>query len=228
MCNWKKWFWPGLVATAFLTALSGWFLASKVERDLALRAGDQLRAGQPWASVTFDGRDGIVAGIAENEIQQREAANIAKSTYGVRVIVNKTVLPLQADPFVLSLVKQGEGILLRGNFTTTASRLALIESIEKSMPGIAIKDELVLASGKPDGFDPLASFGVSQLADLASGEVTLSNLEYTIKGKPAGPEVYDKLANAVKSLPAGGTLKAAEIMLPEPAVQPAPAPVVIE
>ena len=169
-----------------------------------------------------------MAGIAENEIQQREAANIAASTYGVRVIGNKTVLPMKADPFVLTLEKAGEGISLKGNFATTASRLALIESIEKSMPGISLKDELVLASGKPDGFDTLAGFGVSQLADLASGEVTLSNLEYTIKGKPAGPEVYDKLTNAVKALPAGGKLKAAEIALPDPVVQPEPAPGGIE
>jgi OmpA-OmpF porin, OOP family len=228
MCNATKWFWPGLVTTAFLTALSGWFIGSSVERDLALRAGDQLRAGQPWATVTFDGRDGIVAGIAENEIQQREAANIAKSTYGVRVIGNKTVLPMKADPFILSLVKAGEGILLKGNFATTAGRLALIESIERSMPGIAITEELILASGEPEGFDLLASFGVSQLADLASGEVTLSNLEYSIKGKPAGLEVYEKLTNAVKALPAGGKLKAADIAMPEPAVQPAPAPAGIE
>ncbi len=25
MCDWKNWIWPGLVATAFLTALAMWF-----------------------------------------------------------------------------------------------------------------------------------------------------------------------------------------------------------
>lgn len=215
MCSATKWFWPGLVTTAVLTALCGWFLAGKVEQDLALRAGDQLRAGQPWASVTFDGRDGVVAGIAENEIQQREAANIARSTYGVRIVGDKTVLPQAANPFVISLTKAGEGIQLKGNYSSTQSRLALIEAIEKSMPGIPVKDELVLASGKPDGFDLLAMFGVAQLADLASGEVALSNLEYTIKGLPAGLDVYEKLASAVSALPSGGILKSAEIALPE-------------
>lgn len=215
MCNWKKWFWPGLVTTAFLTALTGWFLGDPVEKDLALRANDQLRAGQPWASVTFDGRDGTVAGIAENEIQQREAASIAASTYGVRVVSNKTVLPEAANPFTLSMTKAGEGIALKGNYSSTESRLALVESIEKAMPGIPVKDELVLASGKPDGFEPLSAFGVSQLADLASGEVSLADLEYSVKGMPAGLEVYDKLIAATATLPAGGKLKQADIALPE-------------
>jgi hypothetical protein len=122
---------------------------------------------------------------------------------------------MKADPFVLSMIKAGEGISLKGNFATTASRLALIESIEKSMPGIAVTDELVLASGKPDGFDQLSSFGISQLADLASGEVKLSNLDYSIKGKPAGDDVHEKLKAAVKALPAGGRLIAVEFATPE-------------
>ncbi len=121
MCNATKWFWPGLV-TSIPDRTQRWFLSGKVEQDLALRAGDQLRAGQPWASVTFDGRDGVVAGIAENEIQQREAASIAKSTYGVRVVANKTVLPEAADPFVMTLTKAGEGIQLKGNYSSTQSR----------------------------------------------------------------------------------------------------------
>jgi OOP family OmpA-OmpF porin len=215
MCNWTKWFWPGLVTAALLTALTGWFFSGPVEQDLALRANDQLRAGQPWATVAFDGRDGIVSGIAENDVQQREAANIAASTYGVRVIGNKTVLPEPAKPFALFLSKAGEGISLKGNYADTKSRLALVEAVEKAMPGIPVKDELVLASGKPQGFDALAAFGVSQLADLASGEVSLADLAYSIKGMPAGLEVYDKLTAATATLPAGGTLKLAEIALPE-------------
>ncbi len=69
------------------------------------------------------------------------------------------------------------------------------------MPGIPVNDELVLASGKTDGFDVLAMFGVAQLADLASGEVALSNLEYTIKGMPASLDVHEQLTSAVSSLP---------------------------
>ena len=215
MCNWKNWIWPGIVTTALLTALTGWFWAGHIHHDLGLRAGDQLRAGQPWAKVHFRGRDGFISGIAENEIQQREAANIARSTYGVRAIENQTTLPPKADPFVLSLVKKGEGVTLKGNFASTESRMALVAAAEKAMPGIAITDELTLAAGKPDGFDVLASFGISQLADLASGEVSLSNLNYTIKGMPADLPAYDTLTTAVSLLPGGGVLKTVDLALPE-------------
>lgn len=214
MCNWKNWIWPGIVTTALLTALTGWFLSGHVHHDLGLRAGDQLKAGQPWAKVHFRGRDGMISGVAENEIQQREAENIARSTYGVRVIENQTVLPEKADPFVLSLVKEGEGITLKGNYDSTQSRMALVAAAEKSMPGIAIKDELTLAAGKPEGFDVLSNFGLSQLADLSKGEVSLANLDYAIKGVPADLPAYEKLTAAVASLPAGSKLKSAEIDLP--------------
>ncbi|MGB8816905.1 MAG: OmpA family protein [Rhizobiaceae bacterium] len=202
------------MTTALLTALTGWFLAGKVHQDLGLRASDQLKAGQPWAKIAFSGRDGVVTGIAENEIQQREAASIAKSTYGVRVVDNRTTLPPKADPFVISLIKAGEGIRLKGNYTSTESRIALVGALEEAMPGIAIKDELTLASGKPDGFDGLASFGISQLADLGTGEVTLSNLDYSIKGEPVNLDVYGKLTAATAGLPSGGVLKLADIALP--------------
>ena len=214
MCNWKKWIWPGLVTTALLTALTGWFLAGRVHHDLGLRASDQLNAGQPWAKIAFSGRDGAISGIAENEIQQREAASIAKSTYGVRVVENRTTLPPKADPFVISLIKAGEGITLKGNYTSTESRIALVGALEKAMPGIAIKDELTLASGKPDGFDGLTGFGVAQLADLGTGEVSLSNLDYAIKGEPVNLDVYGRLTAATAALPSGGVLKLAEIALP--------------
>ncbi len=214
MCNWKNWIWPGIVATALLTALTGWFLSGHVHGDLGLRAGDQLHAGQPWAKVHFSGRDGVISGIAENEIQQREAENIARSTYGVRIIENQTGLPEKTDPFVLNIVKDGAGVTLKGNYDSTESRMALVAAAEKSMPGIAVKDELTLAAGKPDGFDVLSSFGVSQLADLTSGQVSLANLGYSIKGAPVDLPAYEKLSSAIAALPAGGVLKAAELDLP--------------
>jgi OmpA-OmpF porin, OOP family len=214
MCLWRNWIWPGIVATALLTALIGWFWSAPVHGDLGLRAGDQLKAGQPWAKVAFSGRDGVVSGIAENEIQQKEAVAIALSTYGVRVIDNKTTLPPKSDPFNVSMVKEGAGITLTGSYSTAESRAALVGSMEKAMPGIAIKDELKLASGKPDGFDVLAAYGVSQLTDLATGEVTLSNMDYSIKGLPVDLPAYDKVAAATATLPTGGKLKMADLAIP--------------
>ncbi len=214
MCNWKNWIWPGIVTTACLTALIGWFWTSTIHEDLGLRAGDQLHAAQPWAKIEFKGRDGVLSGIAENGVQQREAGSIALSTYGVRKIDNQSKLPPKVDPFVFSIVKKGDGVLLKGNYADTESRLAIVAAAETAMPGIAIKHELTLASGKPNGFDVLAAFGIDQIADMTSGEVSLANLSYSIKGMPADLSAYEKLSAATAALPAGGILIESVLALP--------------
>jgi OmpA-OmpF porin, OOP family len=228
MCNWKSWIWPGLITTAVLTALTGWFLSGPVESDLTLRAGEALKGAQPWSNIQFDGRDATVSGVAESEAQLSDAAKLALGTYGVRVVANTAALPPKADPFVLSMIKDSSGVSLKGNYATSESRAAIVAAAEKAMPGIAVKDELTLAAGKPEGFEALAAFGVAQLADLTSGEVSLNNLEYSIKGDVVDVSAYNKITADAARLPAGGVLKMADLIKPaEPVaiVEPVPAPV---
>ena len=216
MCNWTKWFWPGLVTTALLTALTGWFLSGPVQNDLATRAGNAIKdAGQTWATVAFNGRDGTVSGIAEDgEVQSRAAAKVLE-TYGVRIVANQSVLPEMVDPYQFSATKNADGITLKGNYSASKAHADFVAAVETAMPGIAVKDEMTLAAGKPEGFDALATFGIGQLADLTGGEVKLSNLEYSIKGDPVDLSAYDKLNAALASaLPASGILKGTELSVP--------------
>ncbi len=214
MCNWKNWIWPGLITTALLTALTGWFLSGPVEADLTSRAGEALKGSQAWSTVSFDGRDATISGVAEGDPQISDAAKVALGTYGVRVVANAATLPPKADPFVLNLVKDAAGVTLKGNYDSSESRAAIVAAAEKAMPGIAVKDEMTLASGKPEGFDALAAFGAGQLADLTSGEVSLSNLDYSIKGAPVDLPTYEKAIAAAAALPAGGALKMADLSIP--------------
>ena len=216
MSNWPKWIWPGLVTTALLTALSAWFLSGPVEQDLAVRSGQELTAkGFPWATVSFSGRDAVLSGVSEGEGAQSSAAETVLNTYGVRVVANQSTLPQKADPFAFSAIKNAEGVTLKGNFAASKAHAEFVASVEKSMPGIAVKDEMTLAAGKPEGFDDLAAFAVSQLADLTAGEVSVSNLDYSIKGDPVDIETYSRLNEALAApLPAAGALKSAELSLP--------------
>ncbi len=214
MYNWKSWVWPGIVTTAVLTAGTGWFLSKPVEHDLTVRAGDTLKAALPSATISFDGRDALVTGVAENESLRVKAAELALSTYGVRVVDNTVTLPEIANPFVLSLVKDAKGVTLKGNYDSAESRAKLVAAAETAMPGIQIKDELTLAAGKPAGFDELATFALRQVADLTEGEVNLSNIDYAIKGAAVNVEGYDSILAATTQLPAGGTLKAVDVAVP--------------
>lgn len=215
MCNWSKWFWLGLLAVALLTALTGLFHREQVEADLAARSIDKLKSNQNWAGVTFNGRDATLTGVAENDAQKLAASKLVLETYGVRVVIDQSTLPEKSDPYVFSAVKNANGIVLTGNYDSSESRAALLAAVASAMPGIALTDKLTLAVGKPEGFDTLSGFGISQLADLTDGKVNLSDLNYSVVGTPIDPPTYTRVAVAVSGvLPGGGVLKAADLVIP--------------
>ncbi len=53
----KSWFWPGVITTALLTALAGWFLAGAVDQQLTDTVNAALESQNAWASAEVDGRD---------------------------------------------------------------------------------------------------------------------------------------------------------------------------
>ncbi|MGB7431395.1 MAG: BON domain-containing protein, partial [Ahrensia sp.] len=86
---------------------------------------------------------------------------------------------------------------------------------QTALPGINVTDEMTLARGAPDGYAALAAFGLSQLGNLQTGEVALSNADYTVSGVAADAEAYEaELARATNGLPDAGTLVAANITPP--------------
>jgi len=211
----KNWFWPGVTTTALLTALAVWFGSGAVERDLASRTSAALAADYPWASVDLTGRDLTLKGMAPDEDAQAGAVKLAAAVPGVHSVDNQAVLPPVADPFVFSAVKTDDGVTLSGNVPPGPARTDILVIAERAMPGIRVTDEMKLARGAAPGFPALAGFAVSQLADLSLGEVSISDLDYTIRGRAAGPDAYEVLVTAVAGvLPGEGKLVSARIVPP--------------
>ncbi|KXF78020.1 hypothetical protein ATN84_23955 [Paramesorhizobium deserti] len=214
----KNWFWPGVTTTALLTVLAVWFGSGAVERDLASRASTALAGAYPWASVDLDGRDLTLKGVAPDERSQAEAAKIATAVPGVRSVDNQAVLPPVAAPFVFRAVKTDDGVTLSGNVPPGSARGDILGVAERAMPGIRIIDDMTIARGAAPGFPALAGFAVSQLADLSLGEVSISDLDYTVNGRAAGADAYEVLVTAVAGvLPGEGKLVSARIAPPVPA-----------
>ena len=42
MCNWKKWIWPGILATVLLTALALLMKSGSIEQDLQTKALNEV------------------------------------------------------------------------------------------------------------------------------------------------------------------------------------------
>ncbi|PXY31037.1 OmpA family protein [Prauserella muralis] len=88
MSGGRGWLWLvplALVVTGALAVAATWLGADRIESDLAGRArGALASAGLPGATVTFDGRDAAVSGVAPE--QARRAADVVAAVEGVRTV----------------------------------------------------------------------------------------------------------------------------------------------
>ncbi|PYE88440.1 BON domain-containing protein [Phyllobacterium leguminum] len=211
-----SWVWPGVATTTVLTALAAWFGTAPVEHDLVSRASAALIGNnQRWATVDADGRDLSLRGTAPDEPAQVAAAQVAAAIPGVRSVSNLSVLPPVAEPFAFRAIKSSHGLTLSGDVPPGSVRADIVSVVERFMPGVRITDDLSVARGAPDGFPALVGFALAQLADMKEGEVSVSGLDYTIRGAAAGQDAYERLTAAVAGkLPGEGRLASARIVPP--------------
>ena len=107
MCRPLHWFW-GLIPLALVALLALYFRPQPIEQDLAARTNAALvEAGEAWASIALDGRDVSLTGVAPSEGAKTQAAEIARSVWGVRVVQDATELLALADPFRWRAARRG-------------------------------------------------------------------------------------------------------------------------
>ena len=219
MCNWKKWIWPGVLATVLLTALAMLMRSGAIEQDLQSKALDGLSANHGWAQVALDGRDLTLTGVAPSQAAADEALQIAGDAYDVRVAKSETTLLPVADPFTLSAVKEEGGrIVLTGSVPSEQIRSGIVDAA-KAAGGGEVVDQLALNRGATDGFSDLATFGISQLKGLVSGKALLVNSDLSVEGLAATPDDFGAIVTALSgTLPGGGMLASGSIV--PPAISP--------
>jgi OmpA-OmpF porin, OOP family len=215
MWNWKSWIWPGVVTVAALTAGAIWFETGRIEADLTARAAQSLSAIEPWAEVTAQGRDVIVTGDAPSEEARQNVVAVLSGTDGVRAVIDHTgLLPLES-PYRFSVVKSDAGLVLSGFAPSAAGRDALLATIGKALPGVAVTGEVALARGAPDDFERLVELGTRQLSRLGEGGFAIDDDHLSIFGAALSPEDYDALMGDVQT--AEGEVSIAEVSLPRAA-----------
>ena len=209
-----KWFWPGLTWTAALTALALWFGADRVETDIATRTGEAL-APFVWTGFDVDGRDVTLKGIAPDPEAQSAAKDALEKVWGIREITDLTsVLPV-LSPYVLQIKKSADGIILSGSVPDNDIRDRIMTAAENAAPGIPLDDEMAVGRGNPANFADSVEFALQLLSGLREGEVEVSDLDISIKGRAADRASYQKLESQLKSpLPFG--LKAERVEIGEP------------
>jgi hypothetical protein len=86
----------------------------RIEQELTDAASAQmLRSGASWARVTFEGRDGVLAGKAWDEADAAAALDLLRKQTGVRTVDSKTALIDKADVYVWSASRRNQRIRCR-------------------------------------------------------------------------------------------------------------------
>jgi OOP family OmpA-OmpF porin len=221
MCRPLYWLW-GLIPLALVALLALYFRPPPIQQDLTARANAALsEAGEGWASVTLDGRDLRLSGIAPSEGAQTQAEEIALSTWGVRVVDDVTELLALADPFLWKAEKAGSDLTITGNIPAAETRGVLADAAGGLFDGVSVNvEELVASRGVPElsQWNAGTAFALEQLSKLTDGSVSLENLDLSISGVAPSSEAYEDVVGALGNLPAG--LRLAENAIEIPAVSP--------
>ena len=220
MCNWKKWFLPGLLTMALLSAFALWMKTDTIESDLLAKSSKALEKNNfTWVSVEMDGRDAVITGLAPSDESQSRSASLVDNTYDVRVVDNHTDLMAAQSPYIFSAEKAGNAVIVSGYAPDEPTRASIIATAEQALSPAEISSRLELARGAPRILSEMAKFGFDQLAGVTDGRIDWSDQELTISGLARDLRAYDAI-NAALSGKLPGQSKLAENDVSAPVASP--------
>lgn len=145
-------------------------------------------------TVTLTDSTLAVAGVAADYAAFAHAQDVFVDDLPTTVALGPVdVLPPRADPFVWSADYDGDTVSVVGFVPNDIVREMLAASIRSALPGVAVVDETVVASGEPAGFGEAATFAVNALRRLSRGGVTLDGLALDVSGDAKSVEDHESL-----------------------------------
>lgn len=205
-CNPWRWLW-GLLPIAMWSWITVLGEHERIERDLVERSEQALaEAGLGWAKSQFIGRDGALAGIADDEHSPPRAVEIARSVWGVRAVEVKANVIGRVDDFNWSASYDDNRVRLAGYVPNEPTRKAIVGTVRAHFPKIEIVDHMKPARGLDDRDAWLGgvNFSLRQLAALRTGEVGLDRKGLSLAGEASSFATYKSVKGELKTnLPKG-------------------------
>jgi OmpA-OmpF porin, OOP family len=215
--------WVGLVPIAELWLAAALFASGPVESDIAARSRGILAATSPEIagaiSVTALGRDVLIEGPEFEAGQGDKAAQAILRTDGVRLVVPRFHQVQAAKPFEFSAIRTGSEFTLTGSVPSPAVREKLLAVARRVTAGATIVDKMAYAIGAPNGFEAIATRGLTEAGKLNGGAFSLVDTAYSISGTATSSEAFEAAIAATRQLPDGAILAKADI-LPAEAKRP--------
>ena len=217
-CRPIRWLW-GLIPLALIGLMVNYFARPSIEADLKQRGELALKeAGLPWAGIRFDGRDGILSGIAFDDGAREKAMAIVAARNGVRIVDDRASLVDKVDDFYWMAMRESGRIRIKGFVPDNDTRKTIIGMASASFPGLEIDDRMKTARGAPpeDAWLSGVNFAFKQLGHLKNGRTRLDTTDFTIVGEPHDIQAYNQIDQALKTgLPRGISLKSRNILSPK-------------
>jgi OOP family OmpA-OmpF porin len=224
----KRWVIPGLVAIGAVSGVSLYSETSKIEGDLTDRSKGLLdTAGMDWATIEFNGRDGILSGFSPRNGAADTAIELITKEWGVRVVDDQTTLLAEQKPFIWNLKRKGDALSMNGYLPYELSKKT--DQFLQDATGLSdVSSSVKAARGEPENLDEAIGLSAALLGALPAGKAMLEDNKLTIAaaledGNEEHVALYDKLQGLIASNDLGSIELDLQINKPK-APEPEPAP----
>lgn len=131
-------------------------------------------------------------------------------------LADQKVRSATVSPYSWGADFDGDTVKLNGFVPSEAARSEIVAATNQRLPGRTVQDDMMIASGAPDGFTGSASAAIGLLPRLKSGNIALSNENLTVEGEAKDSGSYNAALRAVESrLPDTVKLASADITPPQ-------------
>lgn len=144
----------------------------------------------------------LLAGLPA-EIGRALPAGVVPGRMGVRAV--------PARPYRLLVHRADDRVTLSGYAPDAATRDALRQSADQTFPGEAVRVDLHLADGAPDGFAAAANLALAGVSQLAEGRAELLDRRILVAGRALYAEMADQLRRKIASSVPDGWSGASEV-----------------
>lgn len=134
------------------------------------------------AEANLTGGTLTVSGTAASYQGAQAAEEALNALTSSMLTVDVDIEPGPASPFSFTAA-MGEGeIALSGFVPSEEQRRSILSDVRALFPARALRDDLNIAQGAPDGFDAMVQGGLRALGRLASGQFSLSDMDAALSG----------------------------------------------
>lgn len=190
-----------------------------------LEVGDVL-AGLIGAIADLTGAEAFlsggvltVTGVAASFDGAQQTEEALRALASSALAVDANIEPGPASPFTFSAALDESGLTLSGFVPSEDQRQTIVSNLNALFPGVAVRDDLIVAQGAPDEFDGMMQAGLQALGRLATGQLSLSDTDAELSGEALFLRSINQIEqSASASVPGAFNLSTDIGMLAPPAI----------